>query len=649
MSRATPEPRLPDAGPPLYRQDEFPARPTRSTLRGAPRHVRLLSGDDLDRLESCAGGGQGGGVRLPATLLVETTACGSRLESREYSGLPIRTETRRRNTLVCGSTGSGKTYRYALPAIDATLRQTDDSVVVLNIKGEAGTREIAELAALHRPESDVVVFSPADPERSVAWNPVAFARRHGLLETLVEHLVETTTRGTQDSGYWESVARRAISAALSHRAVDSLAELHDVFNDRGRLAQLARACRDRTLLEFGSFVDSGSHNAATNLADITARLFPYSRTAGLRSVLSSRNGLDPVALLESDRPVTLVVEANESTFRADRPVLGLFFSMLFKSIIGASEPNGGELPTPLSVFLDEFGAIGRIHDFETVANTSRSRRVSITAMVQTLGQIAHHYQDASHSVLGAFNSKLFLCSGLELCDREHASRQSGSVTAVGWRETQTFEPGEGGFVPGARSQDFFTRPLLTPDDFAPPEHPVFGPLAVLFTPDHPPALLHPTAAWEIPHIARAMNAARAGLSRDAGADPDEHALGLNDAPPRGRRWWSDFRRRMRRHPGVVRRVLHELRRRDATIAELHEAVQRSGVRSIRGNLMFLDLQRLAEHERAHGVSRALLSKRELRRARDRQARLFEPCPYCGHVRAWAEPVCPGCADRPADP
>ncbi|MCA9300799.1 MAG: type IV secretion system DNA-binding domain-containing protein [Phycisphaerales bacterium] len=637
MSRANSEGSSPL--PPFYRQDEFPSRPKRTRGRGSPRHVRLLTREDLDRLEVHPDVS----IRLPSTILVEATSCGELLEAREYVGMPIREETRRRNLIACGATGAGKTYRFALPLLDATYRETDDAVVILNIKGPAGTEEIRRLAARHRPDEPFFVFSPGDADRSVAWNPVTFARRHDMMTPLVETVLGAEPRGSQDSAFWDSMARKVMSAALARSSMPSLAALFDTVNDLDALARFAGATRDPVLAEFMRFVRSGSHNAGTNLADITARLFPYARSPQIRAVLSSRNEFDMVALFSRPGPFTLVVEANESTFASDRPVLNLFFSMLFGSIVRASEANGGELAAPLSVVLDEFGAIGRIQDFETVANTSRSRRVAITAMVQTLAQITHHYGEAASSVMSAFNSKMFICSGLDLADREYASRLGGVITVESWRETEQYDPVEGRYQPSSRTQDFWRRPLLTPEDLAIPEHAIFGPLAMLTSPDHPPALLHLTAAWEIPHIASVLS--RPHERHDAAPssvvhEASERRLGLEAASKECRAWWRGFTSRMKRSPGVVRRVVYELETRDATIEDLHHAVTHSGTRSLRGNLLFLDLVRQAEREKRFGVPWALRPRPK--RSAPGQPTLFTTCASCDLIRPSSAGPCPHC-------
>lgn len=629
--------------PSIYLDHEFPVRPTRTSAQ--PRHVRLLGTRAFARLRSADD--RDIALRLPATVLLEATESGETLRSVEYTEIPIREETWYRNQLVCGSTGSRKTFGYFYPAIDAVLRSTSGSVCLLNIKGPTGTAEIRALAERHRPNAPVIVFAPASPASSVVWNPVTFAKRYGMRETLIEALICARPDFHHESKYWENTARKAVSSALRHASIDSPAAVHDLFDTPQALRDLARALNDPTLTDLASSMGTGSVNAATALTDIIGRLYPFVRSDAIRAVLSGRNELDLIGLLRAGEPFTLIIEANESTFANDRHSIALFLSMLFQSIVRVSESNGGELPCPLSLFLDEFGAVGRIQDAETVANTSRSRKASIHVAVQTLAQLEHHYGDAARSLLAAFNSKMFILSGLELADREYASRLSGFIDTERWRVTQQLDPSSGEFHTVTRTQEIMRRPLLMPDELSMPPHPVFGPLAVQFSPDHPPALLHLTPAWEIPHIEDAISGVRstvrACLARDTEAI--ERELGSEEASPMALGWWTAQRKRFDRHPEAFARLVADLERRAATIEELYMASKMCKGDSLATVLAYMEYRRAMRRESVNGTppSAPRAHGSSARTARDEP--LFTSCPRCRGMMPRQRSVCLRCENR----
>lgn len=318
----------------LYGDGHAPGRPRRS--RSSPlasRVVRLMNDGDLARIGRRAG--LPGTVTWPCTPLVEASDDGSRLESRPYAGLPMDAADRRRNTLVCGAIGSGKTKCFGEPNVAAILRDTDESVVWTNVKGPHETEVLRAAALRIDPSIEVIVFAPADPRRSVACNLLRVARRHSLLPRAASFVAEMIPRGRNDSAFWESVARKATFAAIRHPEVDSLAALHEVFVRPSNLGSFAKATGDADLLEFDSYRESGA-NGQTSSVDLLARLAPLCESDAVRAVTSGADGLDPGELLAGGRRFLLIVECNENEFESCRAVLGLFFTLLFsdrKSVV----------------------------------------------------------------------------------------------------------------------------------------------------------------------------------------------------------------------------------------------------------------------------------------------------------------------------
>ena len=71
-------------------------------------------------------------------------------------------------------------------------------------------------------------------------------------------------------------------------------------------------------------------------------------------------------------------------------------------------------------------------------------------------------------------------------------------------------------------------------------------------------------------------------------------LEIDAAPKPARTWWQRFVDARKAEPGVVLRVAEELKKRDATIAELFTAFVCSATNSIQGILHYLDYKRLKD-------------------------------------------------------
>lgn len=484
-----------------------PARPARSlgTALSNPA-VRLMDEGTLAAMNTRRSEAES--LTWPCTPLVEATPDGAQLSARPYAGLTFTAEERRRHAAIVGATGSGKTYRVALPVLAATLRDTTDSAVFFNLKGPAGTDEIREIAARLAPDTEVVVFAPTDASRSVGCNLFALAHLEGLVEHLVRFICSMVPRGSGDSSFWEQVAERMLKAALRHHEVGSLAALHELFSDPAVLHAFAKHTRDRELLQFDLFRESGS-NGSTSWADIAARIAPLVSSPDVRATTSGKHEFNPATRLTSGSRFLVIVECNESDFESHaRHLVGLWFSLFMACAVKAAEASGGRLKRPVSFFLDEFGVMPPIPGFHRTANLGRSRGMSFFVFLQSIEQLQVNYGTTAGAVLASLCTKVFLCSGLSVMDREFASRLAGSVHVTDWRAHQTLDPHTGEWLPSTRHEHVMTRPLVSPEDLILSPHPVFGPFAYVFPVDRPPLLAHFTAAFDVPVLADAMEKGR---------------------------------------------------------------------------------------------------------------------------------------------
>jgi hypothetical protein len=319
----------------LYQPYEYPCRPMRDpATNGGRSQVRLASAEDFFPPRTAP---EPGGVVLPATLLVEAGEDGSQLTSLEYAGLPLTREQIERHLLVVGATGSGKTYHTLYPAIAAFAEQTDHNLLLMNTKGPVATAEMAAVIQRHRPGCRVIVFAPGDPTRSVMFNPLAYARRHGMLDMLLQGVVRSTQEGSNDSGYWRATATRILRAVFKHAQVDSLDFARELLECPDELRRFLDYAPDPALASFLEFHDSGSHNAMTNITDIANRLAAFAASPEAIAVTSGPSEIDLHGLLSGCEDFALIIEANESTFESEAPLLNLFLSLAFRTVTKIAE------------------------------------------------------------------------------------------------------------------------------------------------------------------------------------------------------------------------------------------------------------------------------------------------------------------------
>ena len=138
----------------------------------------------------------------------------------------------------------------------------------------------------------------------------------------------------------------------------------------------------------------------------------------------------------------------------------IFYQCLFDSIIRRCRAYPGEcLATPLHCFLDEFANVGRIPNFDKLVATIRSRKVSVSIILQTIAQLKTMYKDSWETIVGNCDSVLFL-GGNEQSTTEWLSKLLGKETI----DLRTTSDSKG--VSGSHTINYQRtgRELLTPDE-----------------------------------------------------------------------------------------------------------------------------------------------------------------------------------------
>lgn len=72
-------------------------------------------------------------------------------------------------------------------------------------------------------------------------------------------------------------------------------------------------------------------------------------------------------------------------------IISLIVQQLYREILSVADEHGGKLPNRVIMFLDEIGTIPKIESAEMMFSASRSRRVSIVAIIQSFAQLEKNY------------------------------------------------------------------------------------------------------------------------------------------------------------------------------------------------------------------------------------------------------------------
>ncbi len=439
-------------------------------------------------------------------------------------GIALDSETRARNILIVGQTGSGKNQKLLNPAMLSSIVDTDPhaSHVVMDVKGDLYAlieEAIADMPEEERPR--LLALNLTNPARSVGINLLSCADDNEMTSDIAAACYGLQPRARGDSPFFRENACRFITAMAfvlrSLRGSVSYPMLTEAFDlpesELRKLLCLGIAnCEMHTASVLG-FLNDGGSNASTVMAEVSMLLRCFA-SPDVAAVTSS-NEFTPTELL--DRPTVLVIEAPSHALGKVAPALNLFLQKLLRMFAHAAESSpGGRLPRRVHLFLDEFCNFGTIPDYAASANTWRSRGVSCMACVQSLGQLGEVYGDAAESVLTSFNTIIFQPPVMQ-ADSRYASNLAGTTTLVHPRivERRTLLADETTIARHVeRSEELVSRPLLLPEQInQSPPHPVLGRAALVALPGKTPFFAWFRPAYELPQwrkkVMRAKSQSRA--------------------------------------------------------------------------------------------------------------------------------------------
>ena len=139
-------------------------------------------------------------------------------------------------------------------------------------------------------------------------------------------------------------------------------------------------------------------------------------------------------------------------------MVSLIVQQLYREILVVADETKGVLPNRVMMYLDEFGTIPKIESAEMMFSASRSRRVSIVAIIQSFAQLQKNYGKEGSEII-TDNTQLTIFGGFAP-NSESAqvlSKSLGTKTVLSGSVSQNKnEP--------SRSLQMIERALLTPEE-----------------------------------------------------------------------------------------------------------------------------------------------------------------------------------------
>lgn len=139
-------------------------------------------------------------------------------------------------------------------------------------------------------------------------------------------------------------------------------------------------------------------------------------------------------------------------------MVSLIIQQLYREILAVADENGGKLKNRVVFYCDEFGTLPKIESAEMMFSASRSRRVSIVPIIQSLAQLEKNYGKEGAEII-VDNTQLTIFGGFapQSTSAETLSKALGSRTVMSGSVSRSKnDPSE--------SLQMIERPLMTPDE-----------------------------------------------------------------------------------------------------------------------------------------------------------------------------------------
>lgn len=158
----------------------------------------------------------------------------------------------------------------------------------------------------------------------------------------------------------------------------------------------------------------------------------------------------------SEKSAIFIVLPEEDTSK--HFMVSLIVQQLYREILAVADEQGGHLKNRVMMYLDEFGTIPKIESAEMMFSASRSRRMSIVAIIQSFAQLQKNYGKEGCEII-TDNTQLTVFGGFA------PNSESAQVLskALGSKTVQSGSVSRGKNDP-SQSLQMIERALLTPDE-----------------------------------------------------------------------------------------------------------------------------------------------------------------------------------------
>lgn len=335
------------------------------------------------------------------------------------------------NVIVYGSSGSRKSRSYVRNRVfQAVIRR--ESLIITDCKGEI--YEMSDYLQAHG--YTIRVFNLVNPECSDSWDCLGEIHGDDLMAQIFSDVVIQNSNNGKSDRFWDDAEQNLLKALLLYVDQEyspdqrNLSAVYDLLTGAGGLSlesigqQLpaghpAKSC-------FSVFLQASDSVRAGAVMGLAGRLQTL-QNRSIRSITSFPE-IDLTLPGKELCAYFCITSDQDSTFEF---LSSLFFSFLFIKLVRyADSCPSCQLPVPVHILGEELMNCGKIHALGRRCSVIRSRRVSISIILQGLGQLQNRYPDNEWvEIIGNADTTLFMGCTDDITARMISDR-AGEITVA---------------------------------------------------------------------------------------------------------------------------------------------------------------------------------------------------------------------------
>ena len=204
----------------------------------------------------------------------------------------------------------------------------------------------------------------------------------------------------------------------------------------------------------GAALNTAEQSMASVMSTALSRLNAF-LDSELETILCNDTEIDAERFCKEKSAIFIIMPEEDSSKYF---MVSLLIQQLYREILAVADENGGRLKNRVVFYCDEFGTLPKIESAEMMFSASRSRRVSIVPIIQSLAQLEKNYGKEGAEII-VDNTQLTVFGGFAPNSEtaQVLSKSLGSKTVLSGSVSQSKND-------PSRSLQMIERPLMTAEE-----------------------------------------------------------------------------------------------------------------------------------------------------------------------------------------